>query len=69
MNNAPDVITEMGKAGFRCMFIVGGAPVTEEWAAHIGADGTAKNAPEAAELCRRLVEAKRLEESGVRPPA
>ena len=36
--------------------IVGGAPVTEEWAARIGADGFAPNAPAAVRLARDLVE-------------
>jgi corrinoid protein of di/trimethylamine methyltransferase len=47
--------------------VVGGAPVTEEWAEHIGADGTAKDAPGAAKLCRELVDAKRTEQAGLRP--
>ncbi len=35
--------------------MVGGAPVTPEWAEKIGADGYANNAPEAVEVARRLV--------------
>jgi methanogenic corrinoid protein MtbC1 len=35
--------------------MVGGAPVTPEWADKIGADGYASNAPEAVELARKLV--------------
>jgi corrinoid protein of di/trimethylamine methyltransferase len=34
--------------------MVGGAPVTPEWADKIGADGYANNAPEAVELARKL---------------
>lgn len=49
----------------RC--IVGGGPVTPEWAESIGADGTARDASSAADLCEKLVEMKRLEEGGVRP--
>jgi 5-methyltetrahydrofolate--homocysteine methyltransferase len=36
--------------------MVGGAPVTPEWAEKIGADGYANNAPEAVEIARKLVE-------------
>ena len=35
--------------------MVGGAPVTPEWADRIGADGYASNAPQAVELARKLV--------------
>jgi len=34
--------------------MVGGAPVTPEWAVKIGADGYANNAPEAVEIARKL---------------
>jgi hypothetical protein len=34
--------------------MVGGAPVTPEWAEKIGADGYANNAPEAVEIARKL---------------
>jgi 5-methyltetrahydrofolate--homocysteine methyltransferase len=34
--------------------MVGGAPVTPEWADKIGADGYANNAPEAVEIARKL---------------
>ena len=37
--------------------IVGGAPVTEEFADKIGADGYGENAPHAVEIVHRLVEA------------
>jgi len=47
--------------------MVGGAPVTEAWAESIGADGTAKDAPGAAKMCRELVDAKRTEQAGLRP--
>ncbi|HEX6230648.1 MAG TPA: cobalamin-dependent protein [Actinomycetota bacterium] len=39
----------------RVKVMVGGAPVTPEWADRIGADGYANNAPEAVEIARRLV--------------
>jgi corrinoid protein of di/trimethylamine methyltransferase len=35
--------------------MVGGAPVTPEWADRIGADGYANNAPEAVEIAKKLV--------------
>lgn len=35
--------------------MVGGAPVTPEWAEKIGADGYANNAPEAVEVARKLI--------------
>lgn len=35
--------------------MVGGAPVTPEWAERIGADGYANNAPEAVEIAKKLV--------------
>jgi corrinoid protein of di/trimethylamine methyltransferase len=39
----------------RVKVMVGGAPVTPEWADKIGADGYANNAPEAVEIARKLV--------------
>jgi 5-methyltetrahydrofolate--homocysteine methyltransferase len=39
----------------RVKVMVGGAPVTPEWADKIGADGYANNAPEAVEVARKLV--------------
>ena len=39
----------------RCRVIVGGAPVSEQFAAKIGADGYAANAVEAVRLAKRLV--------------
>lgn len=38
----------------RVLVMVGGAPVTPEWAEKIGADGYANNAPEAVEIARKL---------------
>ena len=38
--------------------IVGGAPVTEEWAKEIGADGCAEDAPGAVKLVKRLLNIK-----------
>ncbi|HLB62601.1 MAG TPA: corrinoid protein [Actinomycetota bacterium] len=51
------VIKILEREGFRdrVRVMVGGAPVTPEWADKIGADGYASNAPEAVELARKLV--------------
>jgi methanogenic corrinoid protein MtbC1 len=51
------VIKKLVAAGMRerVKIMVGGAPVTPEWADKIGADGYANNAPEAVEIARKLV--------------
>ena len=51
------VIKRLEKEGLRerVKVMVGGAPVTPEWADKIGADGYANNAPEAVEIARKLV--------------
>jgi corrinoid protein of di/trimethylamine methyltransferase len=51
------VIDELVKAGLRfsVKVIVGGAPVTQEWAERIGADGTSQDAVGAVALARRLL--------------
>ena len=41
--------------------MVGGAPVTEDWATEIGADGFAPNAPEAVKVALRLAGSERPE--------
>jgi len=50
------VIEALREAGLResVKVMVGGAPVTPEWAAEIGADGHAPNAPQAVELALKL---------------
>ena len=50
------VIKKLVAAGMRdkVKIMVGGAPVTPEWADKIGADGYANNAPEAVEIARKL---------------
>lgn len=52
------VIAEMAKEGLRdrIKVIVGGAPITAEFAAEIGADGYSPTAPGGARLARTLVE-------------
>jgi methylmalonyl-CoA mutase cobalamin-binding domain/chain len=51
------VIKALEREGLRedVKVMVGGAPVTPEWAEKIGADGYANNAPEAVEIARKLV--------------
>ena len=52
-----DMIELLEARGLRQKYVVmvGGASVTEAWAAKVGADGTARNAAEAVKLARRLV--------------
>lgn len=59
-----DVINILKEMGLRQKYfvIVGGGPVTPEFAAEAGADGWAPNAIAAAKLCAHLVD------SGLRPP-
>ena len=55
------VIKRLEAAGLRdkIKVMVGGAPVTPEWAEKIGADGYANNAPEAVEIAKKLTGAAR----------
>lgn len=57
MRNQETVIGALKEAGLRerVKVIVGGAPVSPEWAKRIGADGYAENAREAVVVVRRLV--------------
>lgn len=57
MLNMKEVIRALEVAGLRdkVKIMVGGAPVTQEWARSIGADGYGWDAPAAVELARRLV--------------
>lgn len=52
MKNTIDLIKE---EGLKVKCIVGGAPVSQEFANQIGADGYAADAASAAELCTKLV--------------
>lgn len=55
-----DLLVVMGERdNFKVM--VGGAPVTAEWAARIGADGTAPNPIGAVNLAKRLIQEQREE--------
>jgi 5-methyltetrahydrofolate--homocysteine methyltransferase len=53
MKRTIDALTRAGLRD-RVKVMVGGAPVTPEWAEKIGADGYANNAPEAVEIARKL---------------
>ena len=57
MTNMPEVIEAMRGAGLRdrVRIVVGGAPITADFAAEIGADGYAKDAPAAVRLVQRVL--------------
>jgi trimethylamine corrinoid protein len=55
MEEQRKIVIGMKKEKIDAKVIVGGAPVTEEWAKEIGADGFAENAREAVELVKKLV--------------
>jgi methylmalonyl-CoA mutase cobalamin-binding domain/chain len=52
-----DLIEALEAAGIRDRYkvLVGGGPVTEEWARHIGAEGYGKDAAEAVKAAKELV--------------
>ena len=50
-----EILSSRNLAG-RFKVLVGGAPVTQRWAAEIGADGYAENAPAAVRLALRLMQ-------------
>lgn len=56
-----DYVTDLGLRN-RFFIIVGGGPVTPDWARQIGVDGYGRRAPDAADLCRQLVS------GGQKPP-
>jgi corrinoid protein of di/trimethylamine methyltransferase len=55
--NQETVIKALAREGLRdgVQVMVGGAPVTPEWAEKIGADGYANNAPEAVDVAKKLL--------------
>ena len=57
MGYMPEIIEELSELGLRKEFkvMVGGAPVTEEWAKEIGADGYAKEAVGAVRVAKELL--------------
>jgi methanogenic corrinoid protein MtbC1 len=54
MERQRELVSEIKAADPEIKVMVGGAPVTEEWAAEIGADGYAENAHDAVKLAKRL---------------
>jgi len=61
MGRMKDVVELLAREGMRdrCQVIVGGAPVTQQFADEVGADGYAKDAPRAVALANRLAAAGR----------
>ena len=57
MPNMGKTVDLLRKEGWNGRIMVGGAPVTREFADAIGADGFAADAPGAVELARRMTEA------------
>jgi 5-methyltetrahydrofolate--homocysteine methyltransferase len=55
MPSMRDIVAAVHGAGLPAKVVVGGAPVTAEFAAQIGADGFAPDASAAVELARRLL--------------
>jgi 5-methyltetrahydrofolate--homocysteine methyltransferase len=57
----PDLVNLLSDMSLRDRFkvMVGGAPVTPEYADEAGADGYGENAAEAVETAKRLVQSKR----------
>lgn len=57
MPNQKEVIDSLKEAGIResVKVIVGGAPVSQDWADQIGADGYGQNAPAAVEAVKKLM--------------
>jgi len=52
------IVAQIKREGLTMPVIVGGAPVSREFASEIGANGYGDNAPEAVELCKKLVAQK-----------
>ena len=52
------IVEQIKREGLSTPVIVGGAPVSREFAGEIGATGYGDNAPEAVDLCKKLVAAK-----------
>lgn len=57
-----EVVKMLNETGVRddYMVLVGGAPVTQDWADEIGADGYAETAAEAVTLAKELMEGKKV---------
>ena len=61
MSYMPDITSMLNELGLRekYMLMLGGAPVIDEWAMEIGADGYGEDAVEAVEVAKRLMQNKR----------
>jgi methanogenic corrinoid protein MtbC1 len=61
MSYMPDISAMMKELDLRekYMLMLGGAPVINEWAMEIGADGYGEDAVEAVEVAKRLMQKKR----------
>lgn len=61
MSYMPDLSANLNELGLRhkYMIMVGGAPVIDDWAMEIGADGYGEDAVEAVEVAKRLMQEKR----------
>jgi corrinoid protein of di/trimethylamine methyltransferase len=61
MSYMPDITAMLNELGLRekYMLMLGGAPVIDEWAMEIGADGYGEDAVEAVEVAKRLMQKKR----------
>jgi corrinoid protein of di/trimethylamine methyltransferase len=61
MSYMPDIPAVLSELGLRekYMLMFGGAPVIEQWALEIGADGYGEDAVEAVEVAKRLMQIKR----------
>jgi dimethylamine corrinoid protein len=58
MPDIPAMLSELGLCE-KYMLMLGGAPVIEQWALEIGADGYGEDAVEAVEVAKRLMQIKR----------
>ena len=56
MSNMRAVVDTVWAAGLSCKVVIGGAPITLEFAEQIGADGAAPDAGAAVDLARRLLQ-------------
>ncbi|RLC86304.1 MAG: hypothetical protein DRJ03_09150 [Chloroflexi bacterium] len=57
----PDMVKLLTEMGIRDKYriMLGGGPVTSDWATEVGADGYGENATEAVEVAKRLMQEKR----------
>jgi len=57
MKDTIELITEEGLRD-KCKVIIGGAPISQDFADEIGADGFAPDAASATDLCKKLLGVK-----------